>query len=178
MNQTYKRGDIYYADYGKGIGSEQKGYRPVVIIQNNIGNKYSSTVIVAAVSTRKETRAKLPVHCHIGAEHGLEAPSTILLEQIRTMSKKRLSRYVGRLDEKQLAEIDRALAISIGLIEPGQKRMVLNLCSVCANHFYGSNVYHLRRTDPIQVVKETCTYCNQTLGFEYELIRKIGGRGK
>lgn len=59
MNQTYKRGDIYYADYGKGIGSEQKGYRPVVIIQNNIGNRHSSTVIVAAVSTRKEMRAEV-----------------------------------------------------------------------------------------------------------------------
>lgn len=178
MNQTYKRGDIYYADYGKGIGSEQKGYRPVVIIQNNIGNKYSSTVIVAAVSTRKETRAKLPVHCHIGAESGLDTPSTILLEQLRTMSKKRLTNYAGRLTDAKLAELDRAVAVSVGLIEPDQKRMVLSLCSVCANHFYDSGAYYLKRTDPIQVIKEPCTYCNQTLGFEYELIRKTGGKEK
>ena len=178
MKHTYKRGDIFYADFGNGIGSEQKGYRPVVIIQNNIGNKHSSTVIVAAVSTRKELRAKLPVHCHIGAESGLDTPSTILLEQLRTMSKKRLTNYVGRLTDTKLAELNRAVAISVGLIEPDQKRMVLSLCGVCANHFYGSGSYYLRRTDPIQVIKEPCTYCNQSLGFEYELTQKSGGRGK
>ena len=85
MNKTYLRGDMYYADLGRGIGSEQEGYRPVVIIQNNTGNKYSPTVIVAAISSKVDTKAKLPTHYLLKAESGLELPSLVLLEQLRTI---------------------------------------------------------------------------------------------
>lgn len=82
MNQTYKRGDIYFADFGQGIGSEQMGYRPVVIIQNDTGNKHSPTVVVAAVTSKVDAKVKQPTHCFIGAEYGLELPSVILLDQL------------------------------------------------------------------------------------------------
>ena len=88
MNQTYKRGDIYFADLGQGVGSEQMGYRPVVIIQNDVGNKHSPTVVVAAITSKVDARAKQPTHCFIGTYYGLELPSVILLEQIWTLDKK------------------------------------------------------------------------------------------
>lgn len=79
MNQTYLRGDMYYADLGQGIGSEQEGYRPVVIIQNNVGNKHSPTVIIASVTSKTDAKPKLPTHYYINAEDGLELPSIVLL---------------------------------------------------------------------------------------------------
>ena len=91
MNETYLRGELYYADLGTGIGSEQNGYRPVVIIQNDVGNRHSPTTIVAAISTRIGTKAKLPTHYHLGSENGLSQPSMVMLEQIRTIDKKRPS---------------------------------------------------------------------------------------
>ena len=99
MERTYKRGDMYYADLGKGIGSEQEGYRPVLIIQNNIGNRHSTTVIVASISSKVDVKPKLPTHYFIDAECGLQLPSIVLLEQLRTVSKQRLEGYVGRLDK-------------------------------------------------------------------------------
>ena len=118
MNRIYLRGDLYYADLGHGIGSEQKGNRPVVIIQNNVGNKHSPTVIIAAITSKANIKAKLPTHYYLHPGNGLDLPSLVLLEQIRTVDKRRLSYYIGRLDEKQIQGINHALAISIGLIEP------------------------------------------------------------
>lgn len=122
MAKTCYRGELYYADLGKGVGSEQVGYRPVVIIQNNMGNKYSPTVIVAPVTTNHEAKAKLPTHCYIGAESGLDTSSVILLEQLRTIDKKRLGHYVGRLNRIQLRQLNQALAISIDLIYLKKRR--------------------------------------------------------
>ena len=87
MNRTYLRGDMYYADLGRGIGSEQEGYRPVLIIQNDTGNKHSPTVIVAAISSKVDAKAKLPTHYLLKAENGLELPSLVLMEQLRTIVK-------------------------------------------------------------------------------------------
>ena len=115
MAKPYYRGELYYADLGKGIGSEQEGYRPVVIIQNNMGNKYSPTVIVAPVTTNHDAKTKLSTHCYIGAESGLGASSVILLEQLRTIDKKRLGHYAGRLNLAQLQKLNQALAISVDL---------------------------------------------------------------
>lgn len=117
MNQAYLRGDLYYADLGKGIGSEQEGYRPVVIIQNNIGNKHSPTVIVAAITSKTDVRPKLPTHYFINAEAGLELPSIVLLEQLRTVDKHRLRDFIGRLSEGSINGLNHALAVSIGLID-------------------------------------------------------------
>ncbi len=113
--KKYFRGDMYYADLGRGIGSEQRGYRPVLIIQNNIGNKNSPTVIVASITSKVGVKAKLPTHHFINSESGLEAPSIVLLEQIRTIDKMRLDSYIGHLDGNHIEKINTALAISVGL---------------------------------------------------------------
>lgn len=112
-----KRGDLFYADLSPVIGSEQGGIRPVLIIQNNIGNKYSPTVIIAAI-TSQINKAKLPTHIEISAnEYGLNKDSVILLEQIRTIDKKRLREKIGCLDEDMMVNIDNGLQISLGLFK-------------------------------------------------------------
>jgi mRNA interferase MazF len=112
-----KRGDIYYADLSPVIGSEQGGIRPVLIVQNDIGNKYSPTVIAAAI-TSQINKAKLPTHIEIGAkEYGLAKDSVILLEQIRTIDKKRLREKIGHLDDELMEKVNEALVVSFGLVE-------------------------------------------------------------
>ena len=109
-----KRGDIYRADLDPVIGSEQGGVRPVLIIQNDTGNLHSPTVIVAAITTRKK-KAHMPVHVYItAAESGLPADSVVLTEQVRTLEKSRLTKYLGRLDDAAMARIDLALERSLG----------------------------------------------------------------
>ncbi len=112
-----KRGDIYYADLSPVIGSEQGGVRPVLIVQNDVGNKYSPTVIAAAI-TSQINKAKLPTHIEIGAlEYGLAKDSVILLEQIRTIDKKRLREKIGHLDDELMTKVNNALEVSFGLSE-------------------------------------------------------------
>ena len=112
-----KRGDVYYADLNPVVGSEQGGVRPVLIIQNDIGNKYSPTVIIAAI-TSKIDKAKLPTHVEITTENSsLEKDSVILLEQIRTIDKKRLQRRVTHLNNDTLEKVDKGIEISLGLID-------------------------------------------------------------
>ncbi len=111
-----KRGDIFYADLSPVVGSEQGGVRPVLVIQNDVGNKFSPTVIIAAI-TSQINKAKLPTHLEIMAdEFGLSKDSVILLEQIRTIDKRRLRERIGRLDEEQMEKIGDGLAISLGLM--------------------------------------------------------------
>lgn len=112
-----KRGDIFYADLSPVIGSEQGGIRPVLIIQNDVGNKYSPTVIAAAI-TSQINKAKLPTHIEISAqEYGLMKDSVILLEQIRTIDKRRLREKIGHLDDELMAKVNDALSISFGLLD-------------------------------------------------------------
>jgi mRNA interferase MazF len=112
-----KRGDIYYADLSPVIGSEQGGVRPVLVVQNDIGNKYSPTVIAAAI-TSQINKAKLPTHIEISAlEYGLQKDSVILLEQIRTIDKKRLREKIGHLDDELMDRVNEALSISFGLAD-------------------------------------------------------------
>lgn len=112
-----KRGDIYYADLSPVIGSEQGGVRPVLIVQNDIGNKYSPTVIAAAI-TSQINKAKLPTHIEISAQdYGLQKDSVILLEQIRTIDKKRLREKIGHLDDELMDKVNEAISISFGLAE-------------------------------------------------------------
>jgi mRNA interferase MazF len=111
-----KRGDVYYADLNPVVGSEQGGVRPVLIVQNDIGNKYSPTIIVAAITSKIE-KAQLPTHVEISAgDSRLERDSVILLEQIRTIDKKRLKSEVAKLNGEILERVDTALGISLGLI--------------------------------------------------------------
>ncbi|WP_456298989.1 type II toxin-antitoxin system PemK/MazF family toxin [Natronincola ferrireducens] len=116
-NLVVKRGDIYYADLSPVIGSEQGGVRPVLIVQNDIGNRYSPTVIVTAI-TSQINKAKLPTHVEIVAsEYGLTKDSVILLEQVRTIDKRRLEEKIGHLDEEMMMKVNEALLISLGLVD-------------------------------------------------------------
>ena len=114
MNNV-RRGDIYYADLSPVVGSEQGGLRPVLIIQNDVGNKYSPTVIAAAITSRMG-KTRLPTHIDIYAQKaGLAKDSVVLLEQIRTLDKRRLKEKMGHLDESMMTEINNAIAVSFGL---------------------------------------------------------------
>lgn len=111
-----KRGDIFYADLSPVIGSEQGGVRPVLVIQNDVGNKYSPTIIVAAI-TSQINKARLPTHIEISApDFGLPMDSVVLLEQIRTIDKKRLREKIGRFSDEAMRTVNEALMISLGLI--------------------------------------------------------------
>ena len=110
-----KRGDLYYADLSPVVGSEQGGVRPVLIVQNNVGNKYSPTIIAAAI-TSQTGKANLPTHISLAARScGLTRDSVILLEQVRTLDKSRLRERMGRLDEPAMHQVDNAIAVSFGL---------------------------------------------------------------
>ena len=109
------RGDIYYADLSPVVGSEQGGIRPVLIVQNDVGNRFSPTVIAAAITSQKD-KTKLPTHIQLQAVgSGLAKDSIVLLEQIRTLDKRRLRERMGRLDEASMNRVDQALQVSFGL---------------------------------------------------------------
>ncbi len=109
-----KRGDLFYADLSPVVGSEQGGIRPVLIIQNDVGNKYSPTVIAAAI-TSQINKAKIPTHIELSAiKYGLPKDSVVLLEQLRTLDKRRLQERIGRLDDLAMAHVDNALLVSLG----------------------------------------------------------------
>jgi mRNA interferase MazF len=112
-----KRGDVYFADLSPVVGSEQGGIRPVLIIQNDIGNRFSPTVIVAAITAQIQ-KAKLPTHVEINAKrYGFDRDSVILLEQVRTIDKQRLTDKITHLDDDMMARVNDALMISLGLID-------------------------------------------------------------
>ena len=115
MDETVKRGDIFYADLSPVVGSEQGGTRPVLIVQNDMGNRHSPTVIAAAI-TSKTGKAKLPTHINLpGADVGLSKDSIVLLEQIRTIDKRRLREHMGSLNDALMGKVDEAIAVSFGL---------------------------------------------------------------
>lgn len=110
-----KRGEIYYADLSPVVGSEQGGIRPVLIVQNDIGNRYSPTVIAAAITSQRD-KNDLPTHIKVSAEGGcLAKDSIILLEQVRTIDKRRLREKMGSLDVAEMDRVDRAISVSLGL---------------------------------------------------------------
>ena len=112
---TIKRGDIYYADLSPVVGSEQGGIRPVLIVQNDVGNKYSPTVIAAAITSQRD-KTKLPTHIQVNADNsGLAKDSIVLLEQITTIDKQRLKEKMGSLDDNSMNMINQALSVSFGL---------------------------------------------------------------
>jgi len=111
-----KKGDIYFADLSPVVGSEQGGVRPVLVVQNDVGNKFSPTIIVAAV-TSQINKAKLPTHVEIDAvNNGLSKNSVVLLEQLRTIDKKRLKERIGALDQELIPNVDEALSVSLGIV--------------------------------------------------------------
>lgn len=115
MERTIKRGDIYRAELDPIIGSEQSGTRPVLIISNDTGNRFSPTVIIAPITSRISAKPKLPTHTLVEDFEGLDKVSIILSEQIRTIDKQRLGEYLGTLDRRFLLKVNKALAVSLGL---------------------------------------------------------------
>ena len=111
-----KRGELYFADLSPVVGSEQGGIRPILVVQNDIGNKYSPTIIAAAI-TSKLNKAKLPTHIELSSkEYGLEKDSVVLLEQIRTIDKTRLKEKIGELNTIKMSQVNKAMMISLGVI--------------------------------------------------------------
>ena len=137
-----RRGDIYYADLSPVIGSEQGGLRPVLIVQNNVGNRYSPTVIAAAITSRLG-KAKLPTHIDVpSVSSGLARDSVILLEQIRTIDKTRLKEKMGHLDSAIMAQVNNAIAVSFGLgeasgIESQSSEGVVDNGAISVTELYG-----------------------------------------
>ena len=115
LDLIVKKGDLYFADLSPGVGSEQGGVRPVLVVQNDVGNKYSPTIIVSAV-TSQTSKAKLPTHVELAAtQGGLSKNSVVLLEQLRTIDKQRLKERIGALSDSQLPDVDAALGVSLGI---------------------------------------------------------------
>ncbi|MBE6667880.1 MAG: type II toxin-antitoxin system PemK/MazF family toxin [Ruminococcaceae bacterium] len=138
---SVKRGDIYYADLSPVVGSEQGGMRPVLIIQNDVGNRYSPTVIAAAI-TSKMGKTRLPTHIDIYADKaGLAKNSVVLLEQVRTLDKRRLKEKMGHLDEGAMNEINAAIAVSFGLGEAVAAREYTSAYSTAEGNAVASVAY-------------------------------------
>ena len=166
-----KRGDIYRADLNPILGSEQGGYRPVLIIQNDIGNQHSPTVIIAAITSKPKN--KLPTHVALKNIESLEKDSVVLLEQIRTIDKQRLKEYVCTLGTDSMKRIENALRFSTGIPKAAEKPLVLCLCPVCAGHFYNVPDHYIRRVNPEQRYKEVCMFCNLRKGYDYYIGKKL-----
>lgn len=116
-----KKGDLYFADLSPVVGSEQGGVRPVLVVQNDVGNKYSPTIIVAAVTS--QSKAKLPTHVELAAtQGGLSKNSVVLLEQLRTIDKQRLKERIGTLSEAQIPSVNEALSVSLGIANLNENR--------------------------------------------------------
>ena len=158
MKGSFHRGDLYYANLGVGVGSEQNGYRPVAIVQNDIGNRYSPTTIVAPLTTRLITKSKLPTHYHISMNSGLNQPSIIMLEQIRTIDKTRLEKYIGKLSDLDIVRLNHALAISVGLVSVSSKKEMLYLCSDCARSFSSVGPIASRKRKRSERKNKSCNY--------------------
>jgi len=176
-DRSISRSEIYIADLNPVRGSEQGGVRPVLIIQNDVGNKKSPTVIVSPITSRLK-KHYLPTHIFLPSLHGLPEKSMVLLEHIRTIDKSRLKSYLSRLDDDVMDYIDNALGISVGLdhhekiVEERPDEMLLCLCPTCAAQFYNSPDHIIRRIDPFQDAKEDCSYCNVRKGYDYRVICK------
>ena len=121
MRKAIRRGDLFYADLNPVVGSEQGGIRPVLVIQNDVGNHFSPTVVAAAITSRK-AKNSLPTHIRLENVPGLAPTSLLLLEQLRTIDRQRLRGYIGRISKEKMLEIDAALAISIGIGYPNERR--------------------------------------------------------
>ncbi len=114
----YRRGDVYLANLDPYIGSEQGGTRPVVVLQNNTGNFYCPTLIVAPITSRTNKKAKQPTHYHLESIQGLNCSGMVLLEQIKTIDKRRISKYLGKMNRQQMGDIGAMIETSLGLYVP------------------------------------------------------------
>ncbi len=167
MEKAILRGELYYADLSPVVGSEQGGVRPVLIIQNNIGNKHSPTIIVAAITGK--AKSELPTHISLAGMPSLQRDSIVLLEQIRTIDKRRLNNYIGTLDKVLMKEVNHALAVSTGLNGNTDQPLIMSLCPACAQQFYDSPIHTIKRVNPKQRIKDPCMFCNVRQGYDFEI---------
>ncbi len=163
MMDEIKRGNLYIADLDPVKGSEQGGSRPVLVVQNDSGNQYSPTVIIAAITSQK--KPYLPTHVYLYGVDELPRNSMVLLEQIRTIDKSRLIEYMGKIGWELMEKVDQALRISVDLKK--QEPLLLTLCPRCAAQFYNSASHHIKKAQSHQNVKEVCMFCNVRRGIDY-----------
>ena len=165
-----KRGSIFYYDLGTASGSVQSGTRPIMIVQNDTGNFYSPTLIVVPI-TSVPKKFYMPTHVYIGKQFGLTEDSMLLAEQLTTISKESLQGFVGIATRDFMKQVDRALAISIGLTRKSRKKTFeACLCPTCLSNFFETHNYIIHRIDKFQTEKDVCTYCQQRLGYDYRII--------
>ena len=160
-----RRGDIYFADLDPTVGSEQSGIRPVVIVQNNIGNNLSPTLIIAPITTQK--KASIPTHVPIAGITGLSPNAIALLEQVRAIDRQRLQNKLGYLIREQMWEIDRAFALAIGIAKIPNPPLLMSLCHEHAQYYYDSPDHEIRRSDMLQETKESCSLCQTRSGWDF-----------
>lgn len=168
---SIRRGDIYYAMLSPIIGSEQGDFRPVLVVQNNIGNKHSPTTIVIPL-TCKLNKSPLPTHVFIPQGYGPEADSIALSEQIRALDHSRLFEYIGCIGNKIQSEVDAALAVAIGIegqYSPKGELLALTLCSRCEKNFIDSGYVVVKKG--WQETKEYCDFCKIRQGFVFGVFK-------
>ena len=180
MNESVIRkikwGDIYYCDLGVGKGSVQSKLRPVLVVQNNVGNENGPTIVVAAISSVLK-KMHLPTHVILDTSCGLKEESVVMLEQIRTVDiAVELKEYIGTITEKEtVAAVKQGLAIELGLLGrtvKNQCSLVLTLCPKCRNDFLRNPENILQRQDRMQSTKECCDICQMRSGFEYVIHKR------
>lgn len=169
MHMHILRGDIVLADLDPVCGCEQGGTRPVLIVQNNTGNSRSATTIAAAVTQKRDP--SLPTHVALAGVPGLKPNSVALLEQLRTLDERRLTRKLCSLDPKRMRLVDAALMTSLGIRIAPTDSMLMTLCRTCAQSFRDSDGFALRQADPRQEAMEQCTICNVRTGYDFEVTR-------
>lgn len=174
-NKNIKWGEIYYCKLG-GNGSVQSGIRPVLVIQNNVGNDNSPTTVVATITSVLK-KLHQPTHILLDTSCGLKNESMVLLEQIRTVDIQRdLLEYIGTItDEKTIYNIQQGLLIELGLRKkpmPRRNGLLLSLCPKCRSEFMSVPENILRRVDTLQVTKERCDKCQVNFGYDYLITKK------
>lgn len=170
MDRLIRRGDVYYADLDPSVGREQGGRRPVLVIQNDTGNRHGATVIVAPVTSR--SRLPFPTHVLLAEQDGLREGSTVLLEQVRTIDKSRLGAKVCSVGPAQMSAVDAALTVSLGIKGTFQDYMLLSLCRSCVKSFRDSPGYLVMRADFDQESQERCMMCGVRRGYDYKIVRR------
>ena len=161
QKKNIKRGDIYYANLNPVTGSEQGSYRPVLVVQNNTGNSNSPTIVIVPITGNLQ-KTLLPTHVMIpGSSCGMDKDSLVLVEQIRTIDRSRLANYIGSIKHDIQFQIDKALAICVGLERPAKDEiLVLSLCPRCESDFRNSGFWLVK--ERYQETKTDCDFCQKT----------------
>ena len=166
MTKKYYRGQVFLVDFDPVKGSEQGGIRPALVIQNNTGNLYSPTLIVAPVTS--SLKPKLPVHLPVSGISALKKNSTLLLEQIRVVDKSRVGKYLGSVTNVAMRLIDAAIAASLDIRHQDRETSEMTLCPICKSQYEDSG-FEVRLISNPKDPKETCDYCSYRQGFNYEV---------